>query len=650
MYKPSEQERLLEEGKELLSGRYKGSESDIIYALRRVIRFHDWCYYVQTNPKISDYEYDKLFSMLKTLEQKNPHLITEDSPTQRVARGLSESFETVPHLTPMLSLDNSYQEEDLLEFDRRVKELTKTENVSYCVEPKLDGASIALIYENNLLIRAATRGDGAMGEDITNNAKALPSIPLSAPFESFGIHKIEIRGEVIIRRNKFEQMNSERIAEGEKPFLNPRNTAAGSLRLKDPNELRSRNLEVMVYHISFATDRKGKDLLQEQLETHYHCIEILDQCGFATPLRELKVCHSIGEVRDFINQWENKRKNYPIDTDGMVIKVNSLPMQHRCGSTAHHPRWAIAYKFAAQQAMSKLLKVEFQVGRTGAITPVAKIEPVALAGVTISSVSLHNEDFIKEKDIRLHDTVIVERAGEVIPYIIGVEKSLRSGNEKPIHFPTLCPSCHTPLTKPEEEAVWRCDNAECPAQTEERVIHFVSKEAMDIEGLGRNIVLDFIERKFIRNIEDIYRLPYDKILKLEGWGEKSVQNLRSGIEASKQRPLWRLINALGIRHVGVATSKDLATHVNNIFELAQKKEDFLLTIEGIGPKVARSIVDFFSNPQNIKLIHTLKELGVNTDNRPELQTLKSNKLQGKTFLFTGTLQRFSRDRAKQIVE
>jgi DNA ligase (NAD+) len=362
------------------------------------------------------------------------------------------------------------------------------------------------------------------------------------------------------------------------------------------------------------------------------------------------VCKGIEEVQAFIHQWDTKRNTFNIDTDGMVVKVNELRMQQQCGSTTHHPRWAMAYKFQARQAQSKLLEVEYQVGRTGAITPVAKIQPVALAGVTISSISLHNEDFILEKDIHIGDTVIVERAGEVIPYIVGVVPDLRDGHIKKIHFPRQCPSCKEELVKPEGEAVWRCDNADCPAQAEERVIHFVSKDAMDIDGLGRAIIEDFIKRGYIKNMEDIYRLPYDAILELEGWGAKSVENLKQSIEDSKSRPLWRLMNALGIRHVGVTTAKDLSSHLKNIFELKDYSLDDLMNIEGIGPKVAQSVYEFFQNEGNIHLLHHLKNFGVNTENRPGDATAKNNKLQGQTFLFTGSLQKFGRDRAKQMVE
>jgi DNA ligase (NAD+) len=624
-------------------------ENDIAQ-IRLIINFLDWRYYVLNEPVFADYDYDRLFKKLQELELKFPLLISPDSPTQRVARALTNEFQSVSHLASMLSLENSYNIADIIDFDRRVKELTNATVIDYCVEPKFDGASIALVYENDMLVRAATRGDGTQGEDITKNAKAVASIPLSAPFSKFRIAKIELRGEVIITKETFEKKNAERIKRGEKGFQNARNTASGSLRMKDPNEVAQRGLEAILYHVSFAEDAQEKNLIGTTLSTHQGIIEMLYKCGFKTPLQELKVCESPEEVDAFIQTWDKKRYDFPIETDGMVVKVNSLRFQQQCGSTSHHPRWAIAYKFAAKQAHSKLLKVEFQVGRTGAITPVAKIEPVPLAGVTISSISLHNEEFILEKNILINDTVIVERAGEVIPYIAGVVTEMRNGTESKIEFPRECPSCQSPLVKPEEESIWRCDNADCPAQTEERTVHFVSKDAMDIDGLGRSIVVDFIQRDFIKTIEDIYRLPYADILQLEGWKEKSVSNLKSGIEDSKSRPLWRLINALGVRHVGVTTSKDISGHIQSIFDLTKMSMEQLTNIEGIGPKVAHSIFDFFQTPSNVHLIEELKALGVNTENRPEDSLAKNNKLEGKTFLFTGSLQQFTRDKAKQLVE
>jgi DNA ligase (NAD+) len=623
---------------------------DDIEPLRKVLRYHDWRYYVLSEPIITDFAYDTLFKKLVAIESEYPALVSPDSPTQRVASGLSENFESVQHLASMLSLDNSYNAGDVTDFDRKVRDLTRATEIAYCVEPKFDGASIALVYENDQLVRAATRGDGIMGEDITNNARAINSIPLSAQFSKYGISKIELRGEVIISKQTFQNINEARAAAGEKTFQNARNTASGSLRMKDPREVAARGLEAILYHVSYATDAAGNNLLGSTLLSHFNNIKMLYDCGFKTPLNDLKVCSGPQQVSAFIQLWDEKRHHFPIETDGMVVKVNLLQQQQQCGSTSHHPRWAIAYKFAAKQAQSTLLNVEFQVGRTGAVTPVAKIAPVALAGVTITSISLHNEDFIREKDIRLNDTVIVERAGEVIPYIVGVVEALRKGDEKTIEFPRNCPSCHEVLVKPEDEVVWRCDNAECSAQIEERTIHFVSKDCMDIDGLGRSIVIDFIQRRFIQSIEDIYCLPYHEIQQLEGWGEKSITNLRDGIESSKKRPLWRLLNALGIRHVGVSTSKDIAAHIQHLLQLADWNVEQLTSIEGIGPKVAKTINEFFKHDGNIHLIKQLEAAGLNLANRAEDSISKNNKLGGKTFLFTGSLQHFNRDRAKELVE
>lgn len=650
VYSKIQQQQLNQLSISLIKGEGYNNLAEEIDALRQVIRYHDWRYYVLSEPVVTDYDYDTLFKKLHELEANHPELVTADSPTQRVAKGLTEDFAQVAHLVSMLSLENSYNADDVLDFDRRIRELTGSSLMEYCVEPKFDGSSIALVYENDKLIRAATRGDGTIGEDITNNARVLNSIPLSAPFSKYGIYRIELRGEVIIRKEVFERINEERRIQGQKIFQNSRNTASGSLRLKDPKEVIARGLEAVLYHVSYAVDMHEVNLIGTHLKSHYDNIELLHQCGFKTPIKELKICREAEEIESFLKEWETKRLTFNIETDGMVIKVNNLKMQEQCGSTSHHPRWAIAYKFAAKQAQSKLLEVEYQVGRTGAVTPVAKIQPVRLAGVTISSISLHNEDFITEKDIKLGDTVIVERAGEVIPYIVGIVPEMREGNENTIHFPKHCPSCNSELIRPEEEAVWRCDNADCPAQAEERIIHYVSKDAMDIDGLGRSIIIDFIQRGYLKSMEDIYVLPYDEILKQEGWGEKSVINLKQGIESSKGRPIWRLLTALGIRHVGVTTAKDLSKHVKDIFEFEYMDVEHLLNIEGIGPKVAQSIFEFFHNKGNINLLQQLKNYGVNTVNRPEDAIAKNNRLEGKTFLFTGSLQQFTRDRAKQMVE
>jgi DNA ligase (NAD+) len=621
-----------------------------VAALSRVLRYHDWRYYVLSEPTLSDYDYDTLFKRLAAIEQQHPAWIAADSPTQRLSATVTGDLAQVTHLAAMLSLDNSYNEADITDFIRKVGELANTTDIAYCVEPKFDGASIALVYEGDTLIRAATRGDGAMGEDITHNARALHSIPLTAPFSKHGIHRIEIRGEVIIRQDVFTQMNEARREAGIKEFQNARNTASGSLRLKDPREAASRGLEAILYHVSYMVDAQDKNMLGIDFTTHQGIIALLHSCGFKTPIHDLKCCADVTEVSHFLHLWSDLRHSYPIDTDGMVIKVNDLRQQQLCGSTAHHPRWAIAYKFAARQAQSRLLHVDYQVGRTGAITPVAKIEPVSLSGVTIASISLHNEDFIHDKDIRLGDTVIVERAGEVIPYIVGSVAALRTGDEQVIVFPTTCPSCATALVRPEVEVAWRCDNVDCPAQVEERIIHYVSKGAMDVDGLGKSIVAEFITRGYIHTVEDIYRLPYNQIIDGDGWGDRSIENLKKGIEDSKNKPLWRLINALGIRHIGVTTAKDLAKQVLDLRDYATMPDEQLQHIEGIGPKVAQSIQDFFANAGNVQLLDALELAGVNLKNRPEDSITKTQKLAGKTFLFTGTLVQFTRDRAKLLVE
>ena len=523
--------------------------------LKTVINFYDHNYYVKTDSLITDYDYDRLFKKLKEIEADNPNLITEDSPTQRVAKGLNKDFPTVQHLVPMMSLENSYNLTDLEDFDTQVKKvLSENTTIEYIAEPKFDGSSIALVYENDKLIRAATRGNGIEGDEITANAKAIKSIPLKANFSQFGIHKIEVRGEVLMELAMLQKLNEERKRKNEilraenkkelEPYKNSRNTAAGSLRLKDSAEVASRKLDAVIYQIGYAEDATGKEVT-DIFKSHNKNLETLSQLGFKTPSQDRGLFTSIGDVENFCKHWENKRDSYHFDIDGMVIKVNSIQQQQLIGKTSHHPKWAVAYKFKAKQATSVLRKVDFQIGRTGAITPVAKIDPVQLVGVEITSISLHNEDFILDKDIRLNDTVIVERAGDVIPYIVGPVKERRTGNEYKIKFPQVCPSCKHHLVKPMDESIWRCINPNCPAQLEEHLIHFVSKQAMEISGLGEEIIRTFIREDVICDFTSIYQIDYEKVKALEGWKEKSVQNLKESIETSKQNELYRLINTWG---------------------------------------------------------------------------------------------------------
>lgn len=626
--------------------------------LKKVVNFHDRQYYVNSNSLITDYDYDRLFKRLKEIESENPNLITADSPTQRVAKGLNQEFPTVKHLVPMMSLENSYSLADLENFETQIKKgLSSGTVVEYITEPKFDGSSIALIYDNDKLIRAATRGNGQEGDEITANAKAIKSIPLSANFSQYGISKVEVRGEVLLKLVMLQKLNEVRKKQNEilraenkkelELYKNARNTAAGSLRLKDSAEVASRKLDAVIYQIGYAEDKHGKDIT-DIFKSHDKNLEILTHLGFKTPYQDRGVFTEIKDVEAFCKKWEIKRDSYHFDIDGMVIKVNSLQQQQALGKTSHHPKWAVAFKFKAKQATSTLLHVEFQVGRTGAITPVAKINPVQLMGVEISSISLHNEDFILDKDIRLHDTVLVERAGDVIPYIVGSIKEKRNGHEQKIHFPNECPSCQHHLVKPMDESVWRCINPNCPAQLEEHLIHFVSKQAMDIYGFGEENVRTFLREAIINDIASIYKIDYESVRQLEGWKDKSVQNLVSGIEASKNNELYRLIVGLGIRHIGSTTAKMLAKKVNKLTDFQYWNQEQYNELEDVGPKVAQSLFQFFTDEDSIKLIEELSTLGVNIYKTEEV--LSSSKLEGKSFLFTGTLTQFSRDEAKVLVE
>jgi DNA ligase (NAD+) len=617
--------------------------------LRNALRFHEYRYYIQSDPLISDFEYDQLYKALEKIEAADPSLITSDSPTQRVAKGLGNDFKKVQHLVPMLSLENSYDADDLIDWDRKAKEASKLDKIEYCVEPKFDGASISLIYEDDKLVRAATRGDGTEGEEITTNVRQIRSIPLYAGFSKFAIKQIEIRGEILMSKKNFKAYNDQLAEENLPPLANPRNAASGSLRIKDAKEVARRNLEAFLYHVGYVAMVDSKQSTYDALHTHSGSLKMMWELGFRSPEKEKKICNGIQEVIDYCNEFEQKRDELPYEIDGMVIKVNDLQLQDQMGMTSHHPRWAIAYKFKARQGTSKLRAVEYQVGRTGAVTPVAKIDPVAIGGVTVTSISLHNQDFIAEKDLMLGDTVLVERAGDVIPYIVKSMGELRTGKEGSIIFPTQCPVCNSVLVKPAEEAVWRCNNYQCEAQVVERIIHFNSKDAMDIRGMGDANVRKFYELGFLKDIPSLYRLPYDKIRTLEGYGAKSVENLQTAIENSKKQPLFRLIYALGIRFVGEATAKTLANSTKHLLDIAGKTLEELQQLEDIGPRVAGSIHDFFSNEQNLQLLKELEELGLQLKNEQKESKHEGN-LTGVTFLFTGTLPTLKRSAAEQMAE
>jgi DNA ligase (NAD+) len=637
----------LERTQSLLQRLKKGIESSNIEELRSVLRFHEHRYYILNDPLLSDFEYDQLFKALEKIEKENPTLITLDSPTQRVAHELTREFPTVQHLVPMLSLDNSYNADDLLDFDRKVRELSGLEQISYCVEPKFDGGSISLIYENDQLVRAATRGDGVAGDEVTINIRQIHSVPLTAPFSKFGIQQAEIRGEVLMNKENFSRYNQSLTAQGLAPLANPRNAASGTLRLKDPREVAKRNLEVFVYHLSYFSLQK-EEQSPVALQSHAATLGLLWELGFRSPAREKKVFNSIQDVINYCVEFEAVRDTLPYEIDGMVIKVNEVALQEKLGMTSHHPRWAVAFKFKARQATTQLIGIEFQVGRTGAVTPVAKLEPVGVGGVMVSSISVHNQEYIAEKDLRIGDQVLIERAGDVIPQIVKSLTEARTGKEKQIQFPSVCPVCASKLFKEEEEAVWRCINLECPAQVIERIIHFVSKDALDIRGFGEANVRKFVELGLLGDIPGIYTLDFAQLASMEGFGKKSIENLQQAIELSKKQPLHRLIYALGIRFVGETTARTLANAVDHLLDFQSFSEEQLQQLEDVGTKVAGSIHQFFSNSDNIAMLHALEKLGLTLRNEKK-DTHSTGNLTGKTFLFTGTLSKLKRSEAEEMV-
>ena len=623
----------------------KETVANNIEDLRDVLRFHEYRYYVQNEPLISDSEYDGLYKLLDKFEKENPDLITDDSPTQRVGQGLVSNFIKVQHLVPMLSLENSYNAADLLDWDRKARELSGLPEMEYCVEPKFDGASISLIYDNDQLNRSATRGDGVTGDEITLNTRQIKSVPLTAKFSSYGIEQIEIRGEVLINKNNFKKFNDKLIEEGIPPFANPRNSAAGSLRIKDTAEVSRRNLEAFLYHVSYITTADDR-----QPTTHSGMLDMLWNLGFRSPKKEMIVVKGIEKVIQHVEEFETKRDTLPYEIDGMVVKVNDLQLQERLGMTSHHPRWAIAFKFKARQATSKLLNVEFQVGRTGAVTPVAKIAAVLVGGVTVTSISIHNEEYIKEKNLMLGDTILIERSGDVIPQIVKSFIELRNNDETAIQFPTHCPVCNHVLFKPEGEAVWRCININCEAQVVERIIHFVSKDAMDIKSFGEANVRKFYDLGLLKDVPGIYELNFEAIGKLEGFGKKSLDNLQTAIGSSKTQPLHRLIYGLGIRYVGENTAKTLANVVDHLLEFTSFSEEELLRLEDVGIKVAGSIYRFFHDAENLMMLQKLEQLGISLKNQKKQVSNNDTTLAGKTFLFTGTLSQLKRSDAEEKVE
>lgn len=611
-----------------------------IERLREIIRYHDYRYYVLDSPEISDEEYDALMRKLQELEALFPDLVTPDSPTQRVGGKPQEGFAPFTHARPMLSLNNAFSEEEIRDFDRRVKKMLGVEEVEYVVELKIDGLAVNLRYEGGIFVRGATRGDGTTGEDVTANLRTIRSIPLRLRGERIPA-VFEVQGEVFMHRSDFERLNEERERRGEPLFANTRNAAAGSLRQLDPNVTASRRLDIFVY---------GAFLIESSWYpgTHWELLELLRELGFKVN-PHARLAKSIDEVIAIHDEWEEKRKTLDYDIDGLVVKVNNLVFQELLGATSKSPRWAIAYKFEPTRAVTKVLDIEVNVGRTGTLTPVAILEPVEVGGVVVKRATLHNEDEVRRKDVRIGDWVIVGRAGEVIPEVVLVLKERRNGSERVFQMPTHCPVCHSPVVREEGEVAVRCINANCPAQIKERLRHWASRDAMDIEGLGEKLIEQLVDRGYVRSIPDLYRLTKAKLLELERMGQKSSENLLQAIERSKKRPLSRFLYALGIRYVGEFVAQILAEHFGTLRKLMEASLEDLLSIEGIGPKVAEAVWQFFRNPENRAMIAELEALGVVPEEEEVKVSASENVLQGKTFVFTGTLSRFSRKEAEELV-
>lgn len=604
-----------------------------------MIRDADYKYYVLAEPDIDDYKYDMMLKELGEAEKKFPELITPDSPTQRVSGEPTKIFKTVQHKIPMLSLNNSYNFNELIEFDNRIKNILEDKKYEYVCELKFDGLAVSLIYENGSLVTAATRGDGSQGDDVTQNMKTIRSIPLSVTKGK--INNFEVRGEVFFRKEDFIKINEEQGLKGGKLFANARNTAAGTLKLKDSAIVASRALNFYSYFIH--TD-------EIKIESHIESIHLLEKLKFPVNSYYEK-CVSIEKVKEFCDRIEGIRDSLPYDIDGVVVKVNSTEQQKLLGSISRSPRWAIAYKFKAKEAETKILSIECQVGRTGIITPVANLEPVFLAGSTISRATLHNFDEIKRKDIREGDFVKIEKGGDVIPKVLSVLTEKRSKDSKPFPIPVSCPVCNSKLEKPEDEVYYYCPNYNCPSQVKGRIEHFVHRNAMNIEGLGESIIDIFLNNGFISNYADIYELKSKKsnILKLERFGVKSVENILAAVEESKKKPFDKVLFALGIRHIGERTAKILADKFITLENLMKANEEEIVAVHEIGPKIASSVAAFFRDKKNLKLIEKLKKSGLNFKSEKEFQ--KENKFfKDKIFVLTGTLEKYKREDAQKIIE
>jgi DNA ligase (NAD+) len=611
-----------------------------IARLRGKIRHHEYLYHVADDPEISDAEFDKLMNRLKKVEAEHPELVTPDSPTQRVGGAPREGFQAVRHRTPMISLDNAFSFEELANFDRRVRELTGREKIEYITEHKFDGLSMSLIYEKGTLVRAVTRGDGTTGEDVTPNVRTIRSIPLwidAARLKKAGIpDSFEVRGEAIMTRKAFDAMNEQQDALGLKRYANPRNAAAGSVRVLDPNITRSRNLGFFAYYL-LVDGRAPKKRHSEVLET-------LSELRFKVS-EDWELLKGIEKVEEYINRWDSQREKLGFDIDGIVVKVNEIGLQNELGFTSKAPRWAIAYKYQAHQETTLLKQIEVSVGRTGVLTPFAVFEPVQIGGVTVVKSTLHNMDEIARLGVHAGDTVLVERAGEVIPHVLKVVK--HGTEEKEFKMPEKCPVCGMRVHRTEGEVAYRCVNVSCPARRRESFLHFAGRHAMNIDGLGEKVVDQFLEKQMVKDFADLYKLELEEVAELERMGEKSAQNLLDEIGASKKNSLARLIYAIGIPFVGERTAQLLSEHFGSMDKVATASAEELVEVGEVGPKIAEGVREFFSESANRKLIERLRAVGVNM--KEAQRELKDSRFAGMTFVFTGTLERRSREDAEALV-
>lgn len=597
-------------------------------------------YYVLDKPTVPDAVYDQKFQQLLELEERFPDLVLDHSPTQRVGDEPLDAFEKVEHTVPMLSLGNAFDETELRDFDRRVR-TGLHEDVAYICELKIDGLAVSLTYENGKFVRGATRGDGRIGEDITSNLRTIRSVPLTIREKS----KLEVRGEAFMPKTSFIKLNEKREKAGESLFANPRNAAAGSLRQLDPKIAAARNLDLFLFGY-------GEWEVEKEIHTHSERLQFLQELGFKIN-PEWKKCSSIDEVIEYVNYWTENRSQLPYEIDGIVIKVDDLRQQEQLGYTARSPRWAIAYKFPAQEAVTTINDIELSVGRTGVVTPTAILTPVFIDGSTVSRATLHNADQIRELDIRLGDTVIIKKAGDIIPQVVRVIKEERSGDEVPYEMPEDCPACGTELVHLDDEVALRCMNPDCPAQLKEGIIHFVSRDAMNIDGLGEKVIEQLFQEELVNSIDDLYRLTREQLLPLERMGEKSVSNLLNAIEASKENSLERLIFGLGIRHIGAKAADILAREFETMERLQRATFDELIAIDEIGEKMAQAVIHYFSQEKVVELIQKLKDLGINMTykGRTEVDVdEEANEFLNKTFVLTGKLENFTRKEAKDLIE